>query len=73
MGMMPMGHRGESSESTKVNSYEQPMAEVEPVGRPGVVGATGTKPEPTVKPEAHNAVKARIAARKKETDIDKDA
>ncbi|OOK65278.1 transcriptional regulator, Fis family domain protein [Mycobacterium kansasii] len=69
MGMMPMGRRGEGAESTRVHSYEQPIPEIESEGRPGVVGAAA-KAEPVVKPEAHNAVKARIAARKKETSTD---
>ncbi|OBJ84185.1 PPE domain-containing protein [Mycobacterium sp. 1245852.3] len=66
MGMMPMGRHGEGTESKKVHSYEQPIPEVDSEGRPGVVGAA-EKAEPVVKPDAHNAVKARIAARKKET------
>jgi PPE family len=66
MGMMPMGQRaGAGSKSSKVNSYEQPLPEVESTGRPGVIGDTA-KPEPVVKPEAQNAVKARLAARKKD-------
>lgn len=72
MGMMPMGRNAEGTDSKKVHSYEQPIPEVESEGRPGVVGAA-TKPEPVVKPEAHNAVKARIAARKKETATGDDA
>lgn len=72
MGMMPMGRHGEGTESKKVHSYEQPIPEVDSEGRPGVVGAA-EKAEPVVKPDAHNAVKARIAARKKETSTRDDA
>ncbi len=73
MGMVPMGQRGgDKSKSSKVNSYEQPLAEVENAGRPGVVGDTA-KPEPVVKLEAQNAVKARLAARKKDTSATNDA
>lgn len=72
MGMMPMGRHGEGEQSKRVHSYEQPIPEVESEGRPGVVGATA-KEEPVVKPEAHNAVKARIAARKKQTATGDDA
>ena len=66
MGMVPpMGRRSGEEKSSKVHSYEQPMAEVEAAGRPGVVGAAA-KPEPVVNPESHAGVKARMAARKKD-------
>jgi hypothetical protein len=65
MGMMPIGHQP-GDKSSKVNSYEQPLPEVEDKGRPGVVPGETAKPEPVVKPEAKNAVKARLAARKKD-------
>lgn len=67
MGMMPMS-RGTGGESTtRVTSYEQPLSEVESVGRPAVVGETAKTATPVVNPEAQNAVKARLAARKKDT------
>lgn len=70
MGVMPMGQHRESS--TKVNSYEKPLPEVENRGRPGVVGDIA-KPKPLVKPESQNAVKARLAARKKDISPTNDA
>jgi hypothetical protein len=63
MGMMPMGHRS-GDKPVKVNSYEQPLPDVEDRGRPGVVPNTA-KSGPIVKPEATKAVKERLAARKK--------
>ncbi|ORX14143.1 PPE domain-containing protein [Mycobacterium xenopi] len=64
-GMMPMGHGGAGDKAAKVKSYEQPLPEVEDKGRPGTVPETA-KPEPVVNPEVKNAVKARLAARKKD-------
>lgn len=64
MGMMPMGARpGGDAQTAKVTSYEHPLPDVDSTGRPGVVGDT-TKPAPLVDPDAHNAVRARIARRK---------
>jgi hypothetical protein len=63
-GMMPAGHGKDGGKSAKVNSYEAPLPEVEEAGRAGVVGQTA-KAEPVVDPDAKNAVKARLAARKK--------
>ena len=72
MGMMPMGHRpGDTSKSSKVTSYEQPLPEVQGAGREGVVGDSA-KPTPVVNPEAQDAVKARIARRRKDTAISDD-
>jgi hypothetical protein len=71
MGMMPMGHRpGNDSKSSKINSYEQPLPEVESAGRPGVVGEAPKPAAPVVNPDAHNAVKARLARRKKDETAD---
>jgi len=72
MGMMPIGYRS-GDKSSKVNSYEQPLPEVEDTGRPGVVPGDTAKPEPVVKPEAKNAVKARLAARKNDASAPGDA
>ena len=72
-GMMPMGHRpGGDAKTSKINSYEQPLPEVESAGRPGVVGEAARTPEPVVNPEAQNAVKARLARRKKDAAADGD-
>ena len=71
MGMMPMGHRpGNDSKTSKINSYEQPLPEVEGAGRPGVVGEAPKPAAPVVNPEAQNAVKARLARRKKDETAD---
>lgn len=70
-GMMPLGHKGGgSSKSSRVNSYEQPLPEVDDAGRDGVVGATTATPTPVVNSEAQNAVKARLARRKKDASLD---
>lgn len=67
MGMMPMGRGGaNSSKSSKVNSYELPLPDVEEAGRPGVVGQAPKPAEPVVDPEARNAVKARLDRRRKD-------
>ncbi|MBS4730599.1 Fis family transcriptional regulator [Mycobacterium sp. SM1] len=66
IGMMPMGHGASKDKPSKINSYEQPLPEVEDTGRPGVLPGSA-KPEPVVNPEVKNAVKARLAARKKDT------
>ena len=71
MGMMPMGHRpGNDAKSSKINSYEQPLPEVESAGRPGVVGEAPKPAAPVVNPDAQNAVKARLARRKKDETAD---
>lgn len=71
MGMMPMGHRpGNDSKTSKINSYEQPLPEVEGAGRPGVVGEVPKPAAPVVNPEAQNAVAARMARRKKDETAD---
>lgn len=67
MGMMPMSRGTDSDKATRVNSYEQPLSEVESVGRPGVVGEPAKAAPPVVNPDAQNAVKARLARRKKDT------
>jgi hypothetical protein len=68
-GMMPAGAgagKGQNK-TTKVNPAPAPLPDVEDVGRPGVVvGHSGpAKPAPVVEPAAKNAVKERLAARKK--------
>jgi hypothetical protein len=71
MGMMPMGHRpGGEEKSSRIRSYEDPLTEVEEAGRPGVVGEAATKPAPVVNPESQNAVKERIARRKRDAAAD---
>ena len=71
MGMMPMGHRpGNDSKGSKINSYEQPLPEVESTGRPGVVGEASKPAAPVVNPDAQNAVKERLARRKKDEAAD---
>ena len=71
MGMMPMGHRpGNDAKASKINSYEQPLPEVESAGRPGVVGEAPKPAAPVVNPDAQNAVKARLARRKKDETAD---
>jgi hypothetical protein len=65
--MMPMGHKpGADSKGSKIDSYEQPLPEVESAGRDGVVGEASRPAAPVVNPEAQNAVKARIERRKKD-------
>jgi hypothetical protein len=64
MGMMPGGHGKDGDKAIKVNPAEAPLPDVEEAGRAGVVGQTA-KPEPVVDPDSKNAVKARLAARKK--------
>ena len=72
-GMMPMGGRpGGDNKSSKINSYEDPLAEVEGTGRPGVVGETPKAAAPVVNPDAQNAVKERLARRKKDAAGDGD-
>lgn len=72
-GMMPMGHRpGGDGKTSKINSYEEPLAEVESTGRPGVVGEAPKPAPPVVNPDAQNAVKARLARRKKDAAGDGD-
>lgn len=71
MGMMPMGHRsGGDGKAGKIDSYEDPLAEVEEAGRPGVVGQVAPRPAPVVNPDAQNAVKERLARRKRDADVD---
>ncbi|WP_241473918.1 Fis family transcriptional regulator [Mycolicibacterium neoaurum] len=66
-GMMPMGHKpGGDAKSSKINSYEEPLPDVDDHGRPGVVGETAKPAAPVVNPEATNAVKERLARRKKD-------
>lgn len=66
-GMMPMGHKpGGDSKGSKIDSYEQPLPEVESAGRDGVVGEVSRPAAPVVNPEAQNAVKARMERRKKD-------
>lgn len=70
-GMMPMGHKpGGDSKSSKINSYEEPLPEVEGHGREGVVGEPAKPAAPVVNPEATNAVKERLARRKKDAASD---
>jgi hypothetical protein len=67
-GMMPMGAGGGhgQNKSAKVNPAEAPLPDVEEAGRPGVVGQSApAKAEPVVDPGSKNAVKERLAARKK--------
>jgi hypothetical protein len=66
MGAMPLGaaRRGKSAGSQPVTKYPEEAAEMESVGRPGVVADT-TKADPVVNPEAQNAVKQRMARRAK--------
>ncbi len=74
MGMMPMGRgAGGDAKTSKINSYEQPLPEVDDAGRPGVEGQSGRPAQPVVNPEAQNAVKERIARRKKDVAADGDA
>ncbi|MFV8227412.1 Fis family transcriptional regulator [Mycolicibacterium fortuitum] len=71
MGMMPMGHRpGGDDKAGRIHSYEDPLAEVEEAGRPGVVGEKQTAPAPVVNPEAQNAVKERISRRKRDAAVE---
>jgi hypothetical protein len=71
MGMMPMGHKpGNDSKTSKINSYEQPLPEVEGTGRPGVVGEVPKPAAPVVNPDSQNAVAARLARRKKDATAD---
>ena len=66
--MMPMGAGAGhgQNKSTKVNPTEAPLPDVEQAGRPGVVGQSApAKAEPVVDPASKNAVKERLAARKK--------
>jgi hypothetical protein len=66
-GMMPMGHKpGGNDKGAKINSYEQPLPEVESTGRAGVVGEVSRPAAPVVDPEAQNAVRARMERRKKD-------
>ena len=52
MGMMPMGHRpAADAKSSKIDSYEQPLPEVESAGRAGVVGEAPDAGSPVVNPE----------------------
>lgn len=70
-GMMPMGHKpGGDAKSSKINSYEEPLPEVEGHGREGVVGEAAKPAAPVVNPEATNAVKERLARRKKDAASD---
>ena len=70
-GMMPMGHKpGGDSKSSKINSYEEPLPDVEGSGREGVVGEAAKPAAPVVNPEATNAVKERLARRKKDAAVD---
>ena len=65
--MMPMGAKpGGDGKSSKINSYEQPLPEVDSEGRPGVVGETPKPAAPVVNPESQNAVKERMARRKRD-------
>ena len=65
-GMMGGGHGKAENKTVKVNPAEAPLPDVEEAGRPGVVGAAASaKPEPVVNPAVTNAVKERLAARKK--------
>jgi hypothetical protein len=71
MGLMPMGHKpGNDSKTSKINSYEQPLPEVEGAGRPGVVGEVSKPVSPVVNPDSQNAVAARLARRKKDETAD---
>lgn len=71
--MMPMGHRpGGEGKNSKINSYEEPLPDVESAGRPGVVGEAPKPAPPVVNPDAQNAVKARLARRKKDAAGDGD-
>jgi hypothetical protein len=69
-GMMPAGAgagKGQNN-TTKVNPAPAPLPDVEDIGRPGVVTgqhSTSAKPAPAVDPASKNAVKERLAARKK--------
>jgi hypothetical protein len=66
-GMMPMGHKlGGDDKGAKIDSYEQPLPEVDSAGRAGVVGEVSRPAAPVVDPEAQNAVKARMERRKKD-------
>lgn len=72
-GMMPMGHKpGGDGKTSKINGYEDPLPEVEDAGRPGVVGETPKAAAPVVNPDAQNAVKERLARRKKDAAGDGD-
>lgn len=71
MGMMPMGHKPSSDEKTgKIRSYEDPLAEVEEAGRPGVEGEVAARTAPVVNPESQNAVKERLARRKRDAAVE---
>lgn len=71
MGMMPMGHKpGGDEKADKIRSYEDPLAEVEEAGRPGVEGEVQAGTAPVVNPEAQNAVKERLARRKRDAAVD---
>lgn len=69
--MMPMGHRpGGDDKASRIHSYEDPLAEVEEAGRPGVVGERAATPAPVINPQAQNAVRERISRRKRDTAVD---
>lgn len=71
MGMMPMGHKpGGEDKAGRIRSYEDPLAEVEEAGRDGVDGQVQARPAPVVNPEAQNAVKERLAQRKRAATAD---
>lgn len=71
MGMMPMGHKpGSDEKAGKIRSYEDPLAEVEEVGRPGVEGEVAARTAPVVNPESQHAVKERLARRKREAAVE---
>ncbi|WP_292974832.1 Fis family transcriptional regulator [Mycobacterium sp.] len=67
-GMMPMGAGAGHGQGKggKVNPAEAPLPDVDEAGRPGVVGQSApAKAAPVVDPGSKNAVKERLAARKK--------
>lgn len=71
MGMMPMGHKpGGDGKAEKIRSYESPLPEVEVAGRDGIDGQVKAQPAPVVNPEATNAIKERIAKRKRSEAVD---
>ena len=71
MGMMPMGQRpGGGDKAEKVRSYESAPTEIPEAGRAEVEAKVAAQPAPTVDPESQNAVKERLARRKRNAAAD---
>ena len=69
--MMPMGHKpGGDEKAGKIRSYEDPLDDVDEAGRPGVEGEVHAGATPVVNSEVQNAVKERLARRKRDAAVD---